>query len=76
LGGSSLKRSEDGRGGVLGVETVEVDDECDRLTFFAAGWCSLDVVAELGGERWDDARELLGSWMPSNGSDSDLRRVL
>jgi len=76
FGCSLLNRKDEGRGGVVGVETFEVA-ECDRLTFFEGGWCSPETEAEEGGEgRCDDDRELFGSWIPSDGSDSDLRRVL
>jgi len=47
------------------------------LTFFVGGACSCGVAELLaGGERWDDDRELFGSWMPSMGSDSDFLLVL
>jgi hypothetical protein len=55
---------------VRGGDVQDVSEfECVRLTFFA-GWASLVE----GGERAD--REAPGRWMPSDGSDSDLRRVL
>lgn len=44
-------------------------EPCDLLTFFD-GWSS--VCLEIEGER----REELGSCIPSDGRDSDLRRVL
>lgn len=55
-------------------------DECDRFIFLLGCCCSESsaggVVAEAGGERWDDDRALLGTWMPSDVSDTDFRRVL
>jgi hypothetical protein len=69
LFGRSSKRSVVVRGGDAIAET---DCECEwvRLIFFAGWWASLVE----GGERAD--RDAPGSWMPSDGSDSDLRRVL
>ena len=66
--GRSSKRSDDNRGGVVGVE--EMEPECERLIFFAT--CSESAV--VGGDR--AARGPPGSAIPSDGSDSDFRRVL
>lgn len=62
-------------GGLEDAEPVE-DSVCDRLIFFAgrSEVSSLAGVGKEGGERW--ARELLGTWMPSDSRDNDLRRVL
>lgn len=68
LGRCSSKRRARARGGDV-IEDVEF--ECVRLTFFAGWWASLDE----GGERADE-RAAPGRWMPSDGSESDLRRVL
>lgn len=48
----------------------------DLLDFFGGG--ASEAGAVEGGERFAAAREacVTGSWMPSDGSDSDLRRVL
>ena len=46
---------------------------CDRFTFFAGGKSS---VAWAPFEREGDRREEFGRWMPNDGRDSDLRRVL
>jgi hypothetical protein len=70
---ASSKRSDCEREG--DVESVLVEDveiECVRLTFFVGGECEPSLVE--GGERAD--RGAPGSAMPSDGSDSDLRRVL
>lgn len=63
-----------------------MDDECDLLIFLDGCCCcwwwsdessaGVVVAAEAGGERWDDDRALLGTWMPSCDSETDLRRVL
>lgn len=66
--GRSSKRMAGKRGGEGGVEDVE--PECERLIFFATCWLS----AVVGGERAD--RGPPGNVMPSDGSDSDFRRVL
>lgn len=66
--GRSSKRSVGNRGGDPGVEPEE--PECERFCFFATCWRS----AVVGGERAD--RGAPGSCMPSDGSDSDFRRVL
>jgi hypothetical protein len=68
LGRCSSKRSVEGLGGDA---MDEVELECVRLTFFAGCWWASLVE---GGERADRAAP--GRWMPSDGSDSDLRRVL
>lgn len=70
LFGRSSKRSVEGRGGEAGVDEVELALECVRFCFFATCWPSL----EEGGERAD--RGAPGTFMPRDGSDSDLRRVL
>jgi hypothetical protein len=70
LFGGVSKRNVEGRGGLFGVEALEVI-ECVRFCRFAEGcWPS----AVEGGERAD--RGPPGKAMPSDGSDSDLRRVL
>jgi hypothetical protein len=84
---SSRKRTEfrrsRARGGLAGLG--EVDPElCDRFALFVGGslveewsFCLCDIGDAEGGERLsDDRAELLGSWMPSIGSDSDFLRVL
>ena len=66
-----------GRSGFVAGEG-EVGEEvvCDRLTFFDGGDGDSTGGTE-GGERFEGrARELGGSCIPSDGSDSDLRRVL
>ncbi len=68
LGRRSSKRNVRARGG--DVRKEETEPEWERLGFFVTGWPSLVE----GGERAD--REAPGSCMPSEGSDSDLRRVL
>ena len=68
FGRDSSKRRAIGRDG---EKMADVELECVRLTFFAGWWASLVE----GGERADD-REAPGRWMPSDGSDNDLRRVL
>lgn len=74
LGRWSSKRSGRVRRGLLGagVETLEEDGEWVRFTLFAGGEWRPSAVE--GGER--AGRGPPGSWMPSDGSDSDLRRVL
>lgn len=64
-------RSGSERGGEVASlsDEDEVETECVRLTFFEGGESAAD-----GGERAD--RGAPGSAMPSEGSDSDLRRVL
>ena len=55
------------------------DDVCDRLIFFDGGTSVELAVPEPaeGGERFaGSARELGGRWMPNEGNDRDLRRVL
>lgn len=64
----SSKRSVAVRGGEVGGEAVVL--ECERFCLFATWWAS---VCE-GGERAE--RGAPGTAMPSDGSDSDLRRVL
>lgn len=68
LGRCSSRRNADGRGGDAGAD--EREPECERFCFFATCWPSLVE----GGERV--VRGAPGSWMPSDGSDRDLRRVL
>ena len=68
LGRCSSKRNVDGRGGDGSAD--ESEPECERFCFLAACWLSLVE----GGERAD--RGPPGSCMPSDGSDSDFRRVL
>jgi hypothetical protein len=67
FGRESSKRSAIERGGDV---MADVELECVRLTFFAGGASLVE-----GGERADD-REAPGRWMPSDGNDSDFRRVL
>jgi len=55
-------------------------EECDLFSFLL-GCCDSEssaggVVAEAVGERWDDDRELFGTWMPRDESETDFRRVL
>jgi hypothetical protein len=76
LWGVSSNRRVNGRDGLfdVGVEALETEpDECARFTFFAGGECRWLSVVE-GGERAD--RGPPGNAMPSDGRDSDLRRVL
>lgn len=49
--------------------------EGERFIFLDGGCPSLTGVI-VGGERCEEALELFGTWMPSDSSDSDLRRVL
>ena len=63
----------EGFDGEVGESVVE---GCDRFSFFTGGGCDVSAVFEglEGGERW--ARELLGNWIPNEGSERDFRRVL
>lgn len=74
-----------GGGGGGEVDDGETDT-CDRFTFFDGCWSGVafavvvevaDVDLFVGGDRFGRrAREFAGSWIPKDGNDSDLRRVL
>jgi hypothetical protein len=75
-GRSSLNFGTTGCDGVVGDSGRE-PAVCDRFNFFEGGCSSPGGVVEgAGGERCEDDLELFGTWMPSNDSETDFRRVL
>ena len=59
----------------------DADEACDCFNFLRGGWS--DGAVDEGGERFAAAAAaaaleacVTGRWMPSDGSDSDFRRVL
>jgi hypothetical protein len=70
LGRCSSRRRAVGRGGDARGEELELEPEWERLSFFATCWPS----TRAGGER--EERGAPGRAMPSEGSESDFRRVL
>lgn len=67
----------------VGTESDVDEDVLDLFSFFVGGassepelLLSFEVVAFVGGERFDDERELFGIWMPNEASETLLRRVL